>query len=964
MLFNLFKIPQGVKDGKAREEIPDLIVQYYGTEGSIFEIDKIMKNIPRNDAAVQQPLRPFVEKLKKQRQGKKGTMRKLSIDHGSATKKQKPAADLKSCQPDQMDSVGAVESEKKTEEQDSSQKPVESIKTSKALSAAVQTGRIEIMGIKMSSKKKTHLVVEFNGRMQTVIVTTRLLANTFGLEVEDDFERRLRYQMPLTAEAKLQGNKVIYIKKMDPVGEMRTEEQDSSPKLAAPSKTFKVQSAAVRTGRIKILGIKKSNNTNIHLMVEFNGRKRTFFLTNRLLASAFGLEVDDDFERRLCSQMPLTAEATIQGKKKITDIKKMDSVGAETMEQKTENKDVSLKPVESSKTSKAQSAAVQTGRIQIMEIKTSKKKKKNKKLVVEFNGQMQKFFVTTRLLANAFGLKVDDDIERRLRSQMPLTAEATLEGNKITDIRVNPNLEMSERTSLSGSLAEKQKPDAGKKRKREEEEEEEWIDVTSDHPKIPILEIFDGKVVQKSGLRMYKTPKKEKKFFFYLAVADEKASVKVMVYGKKRFQEIKEESSYLFKKLTIDEYGVKVTKSSKVLQMSPVDVPEKREMEARKLIYPESPMYSIKEAKLSADKTEVSVEGTITDIDPVQKTDGKDDTERGFQLKDNTDSIDIFMWGDAIEQCNGLSVGDVVKVTNIKIHQFFETTLNSTVYSRIEKVQSVGTKKARIKIIGIIKASQEETYLEAEFNNQPHMFVVDSPLLAKTFGFELDEDFEESLLDKIPLSADAEIQGTVSLNSTVYSRIEKMDPVELEEEDLSLEAAESSKTFKMTSRLLEKSWKRALSSILEKLTERQFAKMLFNLVKFPVKLKTGKARRYISYLIFEHFGTYGSISEIDKMMKMIPINDAAVQKLLRPFVEKLKKHRQEEKGMTSNHATGPGSVTKKPKPFFDLVQLDPEEDIDPEEDSDQRVELGTEPCTFTGTDQINTITGVTEYWFT
>lgn len=90
------------------------------------------------------------------------------------------------------------------------------------------------------------------------------------------------------------------------------------------------------------------------------------------------------------------------------------------------------------------------------------------------------------------------------------------------------------------------------------------------------------------------------------------------------------------------------------------------------------------------------------------------------------------------------------------------------------QVQSVGTKNVRIEIIGIIKASQEETYLEAEFNNQPHMFVVDSLLLAKTFNFKLDEDFEESLLDKIPLSADAEIQGTVSLNSTVYSRIEKV----------------------------------------------------------------------------------------------------------------------------------------------------------------------------------------------
>ncbi|XP_028451493.1 uncharacterized protein LOC114566869 isoform X2 [Perca flavescens] len=312
MLFNLVKIPQGVKTGKAREYIPDLIVQYYGTEGSISEIDKIMKNIPRQDAAVQELLRPFLEKLKKQRQGKKEMTRKLSIDIGSVAKKQKRAADqLKSCQPDQktisqlgikaqagkvvqssaqctnekkgkmdpeavkpkkktekqdsclkpqasasasinMDPVGAVKPKKKTEKQNSSLKPseisktfmvaasvspemdpveavkpkkktekqdlllktAESSKTSKASSAAVQTGMIKIMEIKMTNKTNTHLEVEFNDRMQTVYVTTRLLANTFGLKVEDDFERRLRYLMPLTAEATLQGNKITDIKTM------------------------------------------------------------------------------------------------------------------------------------------------------------------------------------------------------------------------------------------------------------------------------------------------------------------------------------------------------------------------------------------------------------------------------------------------------------------------------------------------------------------------------------------------------------------------------------------------------------------------------------------------------------------------------------------------------------------------------------------------------------------------------
>ncbi|XP_078122672.1 uncharacterized protein LOC144528097 isoform X7 [Sander vitreus] len=458
MLFNLVKIPQGVKDGKTREEIPYLIVQHYGTQGSISEIDKIMKNIPRQDAAVQEPLRPFVEKLKKQRQGKKDQLkscqpdqvRKTKMDPVKAAKpkkkpKKKPETQDSSLKHQtsasasiNMDPVGDVKTEKKTEEQDLSLKPVESSKTFKVPSAAVQTGRIQIMRIKKSNKTNTHLVVEFNKRKRNVFVTTRLLANTFGLKVDDDFERRLCCQMPLTAEATLQGKKVTDIKKMDPVGDVKpdqkTEEHDSSLKLAASSKTFKVQSAAVQTARIQIVGIKKSNKTNTHLVVEFNGRTRNVFVTTRLLANTFGLEVDDDFKRRLRYQMPLTAEATLQGKK-VTDIKKMDSVGAVTTELKTENNDVHLKPAQSSKTSKAQSDAVQTGRIQIMGIKTSKKKNKNKKLVVEFNDRMQTFFVKTQLLANAFGLKVDDGFERGLRYQMPLTAEAKLKGNKITYIK-------------------------------------------------------------------------------------------------------------------------------------------------------------------------------------------------------------------------------------------------------------------------------------------------------------------------------------------------------------------------------------------------------------------------------------------------------------------------------------------------------------------------------------------------
>ncbi|TDH05427.1 hypothetical protein EPR50_G00142570 [Perca flavescens] len=98
----------------------------------------------------------------------------------------------------------------------------------------------------------------------------------------------------------------------------------------------------------------------------------------------------------------------------------------------------------------------------------------------------------------------------------------------------------------------------------------------------------------------------------------------------------------------------------------------------------------------------------------------------------------------------------------------------------------------------------------------------------------------------------------------------------------------------MSSKLLEKKWKRALSSMLEQLIEQQFAEMLLNLDKIPLKVKTDKSRRSISVLIVQNYGIE-SIAEIDRITKKTPINDAAVQKLLSPFVEELNKQRQGKK---------------------------------------------------------------------
>ncbi|XP_054902696.1 uncharacterized protein LOC129370620 isoform X2 [Poeciliopsis prolifica] len=54
---------------KFKRELPKNLIQKFGAEKSIRLVNKAMKEIPRNDSGVQNLLRPFVDKLKKQEGG-------------------------------------------------------------------------------------------------------------------------------------------------------------------------------------------------------------------------------------------------------------------------------------------------------------------------------------------------------------------------------------------------------------------------------------------------------------------------------------------------------------------------------------------------------------------------------------------------------------------------------------------------------------------------------------------------------------------------------------------------------------------------------------------------------------------------------------------------------------------------------------------------------------------------------
>ncbi|XP_018544193.1 uncharacterized protein LOC108891515 isoform X1 [Lates calcarifer] len=207
-----------------------------------------------------------------------------------------------------------------------------------------------------------------------------------------------------------------------------------------------------------------------------------------------------------------------------------------------------------------------------------------------------------------------------------------------------------------------------------------------------------GKVVQKSGLRTYQ---EEDEFFFYLVVADETGSIRVTVYGKEHYEKIMEKNCYMFRNVILEmndhfkEKVLKVTQQSTVFRTSPINVPWKVELEAQMIISGQN-LVSIKQAKMSEDKTIVSVEGRITEIDPVEhvETSLSMTDKQEFKLKNDTDEIRITLWGEEVKQLIGKSRGDYVRVTNVRPkHLQHEVLLSSSYFTKISKVQRAAVKK-------------------------------------------------------------------------------------------------------------------------------------------------------------------------------------------------------------------------------------------------------------------------------
>lgn len=88
---------------------------------------------------------------------------------------------------------------------------------------------------------------------------------------------------------------------------------------------MQVQSAAVENVTIEIIGIKdaKKTETEVDALIS-SGEVQSFVVTSSLLAKAFGVRLEGDFEDRLLEKMPFIADVEIKGNKimKIEQAKK------------------------------------------------------------------------------------------------------------------------------------------------------------------------------------------------------------------------------------------------------------------------------------------------------------------------------------------------------------------------------------------------------------------------------------------------------------------------------------------------------------------------------------------------------------------------------------------------------------------------------------------------------------------
>ncbi|XP_034072418.1 neuromodulin-like isoform X7 [Gymnodraco acuticeps] len=298
LLFNLEKIPQGKKEGRPRGDMPSVIIQYYSTEISIALIDKLMKNLPRLDAAVQQPLRGIKDELKKLQEKSKATTSKQS-DPGAATMKKKPAAAATS---KQTNGSGAAPNKKKPAAAATSKQTNGSGAAPKKKKPAAGTKAASDSGA-APKKKKPAAGTKAAADSGAAPKKKKPAAEVSGGSGETQIMGRDSTPNPAWFLPKA--------KKL-PVGAVEPQPKEPAGATLKP----KDQSAApLQIRKIKVITLLRTTKTNAHLQVQFEGCFLEVYGKTEVLSEGMGFQTVEEFNKGFFHMLPLTVTANMRGKR-------------------------------------------------------------------------------------------------------------------------------------------------------------------------------------------------------------------------------------------------------------------------------------------------------------------------------------------------------------------------------------------------------------------------------------------------------------------------------------------------------------------------------------------------------------------------------------------------------------------------------------------------------------------------
>ncbi|KAF6739980.1 hypothetical protein FQA47_005751 [Oryzias melastigma] len=380
----LKKIPKREKEDKSRAQMAQTIIEHYGEEKSVLEVDRIMKEIPRMDSAVQKLLRPFVEKIK--------------------------AGDLKSPQLDEV------------QPSSSWRKPIAELQNGVDLSQKIVVGKVVekfvLRSCEANTKEKFCLAIADDSGCIEVMVYGEKAFHFFKKGHFYNFRNVIvEENMIFTTKSKTsRAGKLDVPKKLELKARMLINGQDSAVsideiKRLDEKKRVSVEGTVTEIGKIESVVIKKNQT-------EKNIQK-------------FKLEDSTD-----------SIDLTLWGKKNIQHLKGVsvgDTVKVTNVMTNHYHGTVSLNSTDSTRIFKLKCATLQIVQLEIIGIK--KARKLQTELEAVRDEVAETFSVKSAVLAEALGIQQGTDFEDRLLEKIPYSVKAEIKGDKILKLSAMQNEE-------------------------------------------------------------------------------------------------------------------------------------------------------------------------------------------------------------------------------------------------------------------------------------------------------------------------------------------------------------------------------------------------------------------------------------------------------------------------------------------------------------------------------------------